>query len=871
MSGNSGSKLLASGPQRTYAGRHLTTISFPLGGIGTGSVGLSGQGGLVDWEIFNRPNVGSRFPRTFPLIWAREQGEAPVCRVLLGPAQPPFQGRGHGDPHDAGEGLPRMTACTFRGEYPFAWVDFACEKLPVKVSLEAYNPFIPGEPDDSGHPAAILRYTLTNRTQRPVRATVAWSLLNMIGSIGNAERDPSFRDVDFGFGQNVNTALDDGGVRGLLFTSEKYPEGHPRHGSMALVTPERSVTVLRRWARLGWFDALQDFWDGFGAKGGFEGCEEDTPSEEGKTDAGALGIRVNLKPGASRTVTFYLTWYFPVFEKYWGKVPCCDSPSCCGAGGRATWRNYYAGQFDDALDVAKKLRGKEKRLRETSLLFHDALFSTTAPPQVLDAVSSQMAILKTATCLRLTDGTFYGFEGCSPVSGCCEGSCTHVWNYQQALPFLFPSLERSMRSADYRYNMRDDGGMCFRLRLPLGSPPDTFHACGDGQMGGVIKTYRDWKISGDDAWLRSVWPSVKRALEYAWVQWDADRDGVMEGIQHNTYDIEFFGPNPLMGGFYLGALAAASEMAEYLGDTAAAAEYREVYGKGRAWIEEHLFNGEFYVQQYDPEKAPRYQFGAGCLADQVLGQWLAKVAGLGDVLDRKQVRRALRSIYKCNWKEDLWGHANAQRVYALQDEAGLVMCTWPHGGRPAFPFPYADEVWTGIEYQVASHLIMEGMVAQGLRIVKGARERHDGLRRNPWNEFECGNHYARAMSSYGLLTAVGGFTFDKGAGRIGFAPRLNQRDFETFWALDGAWGTYSQRVKGAKVHIELKVLHGALKVRQIDLAPELIGAREGVRLARPRVCRPGKPLVMAIALKKGRGRASSSVADASLRECDALR
>jgi uncharacterized protein (DUF608 family) len=810
------------GPQRTFSGRHLSMISFPLGGIGTGSVGLSGRGGLIDWEIFNRPNVGSSFPRTFPIVWAKEEDAEPVCRVLQGPAQPPFQHDGHGNPCSSGEGLPHMDSCTFRGECPFAWIDFKGKALPVKVSLEAYNPFIPSDPDASGYPAAVLRYTVTNKRKVPVDVTVAWSLLNMVGSIGNAERDPNAcKGIEFGLGDNVNEAVKDRTVRGLAFTSRKWAESHPRFGSMALLTPDKPVTVLTHWLREGWFTGMHDFWDTFSAKGRFADRHYDA-SPDGQSDAGALGIRAKLGPGESKVMTFYLTWHFPNFEKYWGEVPCCDSPSCKGNGTRATWRNYYAGQFRDAVDVARQLHRKEAALRAKSMQFHDALFSSTMPPAALDAVSSQMSILKTATCLRLTDGTFYGFEGCSPVSGCCEGSCTHVWNYQQTLPFLFPSLERSMRSADYTYNMRDDGGMCFRLQLPLGSEPNDFHACADGQMGGIMKTHRDWKISGDDAWLKGLWPSVKKALEYAWVQWDADRDGVMEGIQHNTYDIEFLGPNPLMAGFYLGALAAGAEMAEAVGESHAAERYRAIAKKGRAWVEKNLFNGEYYVQKYDPEQAPQFQFGKGCLSDQVLGQWIAAVSGLGDVLDKKQVRTALRSIFWHNWRKSLADHANAQRVFALNDESGLVLCSWPKGGRPAIPFPYSDEVWTGFEYQVASHLILEGMVEEGLAIVQGARDRHDGLRRNPWNEFECGNHYARAMSAYGLLLALSGFTYDMAANRIGFSPQRKGKHFRTFWALDGVWGVFNR--KGNKA--ALSVLHGSITLNGIDL-PGF--AKDGIR------------------------------------------
>ncbi len=802
---------MSPGPQRTFSGASLAMISFPLGGIGTGSVGLSGRGGLVDWEIFNRPNIGCYYPRTFPLIWAREKGKSPVCRVLQAPPLPPYQGGGGGDPHLAGEGLPHMDSCTFHGEYPFAWIDFKCRKLPVEVSLEAYNPFIPNDPEASGFPAAILRYTVTNKTEHQVDATVAWSLLNMVGSLGVAERDPNSRDIEFGYGQNENEFVERAGVRGLQFSSRKYPPGHPRSGSMALVTPQRTVTVLRYWLRAPWFTPMHDIWDMFSPTGTFQDRDY-PPSAEGQTDAGALGVRLHLKPGESKTTTFYLTWFFPIFEKYWHD---CGTSGCCGPKTpKPAWKNYYASRYKSALDVAVQLHKDEETLHARSRLFHDALFNSTLPPAVLDAVSSQMSILKTATCIRLTDGTFYAFEGCSPGAGCCEGSCTHVWNYQQALPFLFPSLERSMRAADYRYNLREDGSMCFRLQLPLGSKPNTFHACADGQMGGVMKTYRDWKISGDDGWLKGLWPSVKKSLEYAWIHWDKDCDGVMDGIQHNTYDIEFLGPNPLTAFFYLGALEAGARIAEYLGESDSARIYRETAARGRAFLESELFNGEYFVQRYDPGKAPEYQFGTGCLSDQLLGQCMASLIGLGDLIGHKRIHKALQSIFRNNWKKELKDHANMQRVYALNDEAGLVLCTWPKGGRQRVPFPYCDEIWTGFEYQVASHLFHEGFLQEGFSIVKGARDRHDGIRRNPWDEFECGHHYARAMSSYGLLLALSGFRFDLGQGMIGFEPRFRAEDFRCFWSLEGCWGTYEQvEFKHADVHLA----EGSLDVAILEI------------------------------------------------------
>jgi non-lysosomal glucosylceramidase len=261
--------------------------------------------------------------------------------------------------------------------------------------------------------------------------------------------------------------------------------------------------------------------------------------------------------------------------------------------------------------------------------------------------------------------------------------------------------------------------------------------------------------------------AAKKALVFAWIKggWDENRDGVAEGVQHNTYDVEFYGPNPLCGIWYLGALRAGEEMARAVGDSASAQEYRRLFENGKNWIDANLFNGEYYVQKVvgrrlediakgltggsgaaDP-MAPDYQMGEACLVDQLLGQYMAHVCGLGYLLDPAHVRETLKSIFKYNYRADLSEHEAVQRVYALNDDAGVLVASYPSGKRPQIPFPYFAEVWSGLEYQLAAHLLFEDMPAGALTVVEAVRQRHDGERRNPWDEPECGHHYARAMSS----------------------------------------------------------------------------------------------------------------------------
>ncbi|HIE25719.1 TPA: hypothetical protein EYP66_00350 [Candidatus Poribacteria bacterium] len=797
-------ELLASGSVRSFTGASLAQVAFPLGGIGTGAVSLGGRGDLRDWEIFNRPGIGKVLPMTFFAIRAQTPGSPGVAKVFESQILPPYTG-GHGFDRRIVPGLPRLAESEFYGEYPFAKIEFRDDDLPLKVTLEAFNPFIPLNDKDSGIPVAILRYRLKNLTGKPVAATVIGSLFNAVGYNGVGSLSGV---TDAIFGKNLNEFKREGQLVGLNMTSSKYAEDDPRFGSMALAAIGEDVTHTAHWTRAGWFDDLQIFWDDFTADGKLEPVESE-PSPDGRTDIGSFGLLTTVPSYEEVALTFALSWYFPTRLNEWNSEEEVR---------RKPLTNYYATQFSDAWDVARYTLENLERLESESRLFHDALFNSTMPPYVLDAVSSQMSTMRTNTCLRLDNGEFHGFEGCSPEQGCCPMNCTHVYNYEQAVAHLFPALERSMRRTDFLFNTLDSGHMAFRSLIPL-QPNVTwkFKPAADGQMGCIMKLYREWLRSGDIEFLREMWPHAKRALEFAWTSWDADKDGVMEGEQHNTYDIEFYGPNTMMGTFYLGALLAASKMAEALREPQKAKEYRDLYEQGRQKLDSELWNGEFYIQKYDETEAPKYQYGAGCLSDQLLGQWFAMVVGLGHLLPEEHVKQALASIFAYNFKTDLYNHQNCQRTYALSDEKGLLLCSWPKDGRPALPFVYSDEVWTGIEYQVAAHLIYEGMLLEGLSIVKSVRDRHDGIRRNPWNEFECGDHYARAMASWSVLLALSGYHYSAPEKMLQFAPRINAENFRTFWSTGSGWGVFTQKVDESGQMEQLKALYGSLILQRFGL------------------------------------------------------
>ena len=527
---------------------------------------------------------------------------------------------------------------------------------------------------------------------------------------------------------------------------------------------------------------------------------------------GSICTDFALAAGEEKEIEFVLTWYFPNRPARWVGHMFHDPDD-----GRVV-KNYYTRLFRDAWSVSDYLRGNLCRLEKATDDFRDALHQTTLPSAMLDAMASNITVLRSNTCFRLEDGTFLGWEGVFDDAGCCEGNCSHVWNYQQTLAFLFPELEREMRRVNFLLETGEDGEMTYRANAMFGYERFTkIPPAVDGQMGAIVQLYRDWKLSGDDDFLRKMWDRAVKALEYAFTKWDPDGDFVFEAEQHNTYDIEFYGNTSMTSSIFYAALKAAEEMAAYLGETERAGRYRAARETGAKRMDELLWNGEYYIQKLENDGKYQYQYYDGCLSDQVLGQELAHMAGLGYILPEEHVKQAVRSVFKHNFRPDMNGHVNVQRTYGLNGDAGLICCTWPNSEKPLIPFVYSDEVWTGIEYQVASHLICEGCFDEALTIVEAVRGRYDGVKRNPWNEVECGNHYVRSMASWGLLLAASGFGFDLTRGEISFAPKAPGEEFRCFFSTAKCWGLYHQKKDPAS---------GELK-RTIEV---LYGSAEGIRL-----------------------------------------
>lgn len=805
-----------------YTGMNLDRVAFPMGGIGAGMICLEGTGMLSHFSLRSRPDIFSEH-KVFAAICVK--GDKNIARVLEGPvpkwkilAIHPHTGQYGGPGNGLGEttyGLPRFRRASFNARFPFGTVKLEDPKMPLRIEITGWSPFTPPEPDKSSLPMVGLEYTFVNTSREKIEAVYSFNAENFMDVQGHEEL---IRKIEGGF----ILAQPPGG------SLKKYDEGY-----FAAFVDEPDAKVNAAWFRGGWFDPLTIVW-----KDIEEGkCyDKDFPHEGGPSSGATLFVPLRLAPGQAKTIALKLCWYVPYSDVRRGEEVSTSGDS----QDRTTYMPWYAEQFSDIDAVIGEWRKSYDGLRAESKRFSDCFYDTTLPSEVVEAVAANLTILKSPTVLRQTDGRLWAFEGCHDGAGCCHGSCTHVWNYAQAIPHLFPSLERTLRETEFCVCQNAEGHQNFRCPLPIREPGHDFHAASDGQLGCVMKVYRDWRISGDTEWMKKLWPRIQQSLAYCIKTWDPGHEGVLREPHHNTYDIEFWGPDVMCSSFYLGALKAAVAMGEEVGGNVSL--YRELITKGEKFVNEKLFNGEYFYQtiqteglqagsplevksfhkNYTPEalellktEGPKYQYGTGCLSDGVLGSWLAEVAGVGQVLEQRKVDSHLESIHKYNLKRDLSEHANPQRPgYAMGDDGGLLLCTWPKGGMPSLPFVYSNEVWTGIEYQVASHLILRGMVGKGLEIVRVARDRYDGRSRNPFNEYECGHWYARAMSSYALLGTYSGARYDAVEKILYLKPSI-KGDFRAFISTATGYGNVG--VRNGKAFCE--VVSGKIPYKKISYRP----------------------------------------------------
>lgn len=782
-----------------YRGRHATAIEFPVGPIGSGGIRLFGDGTRnLSW-IFNIDGEFTAFypdrregmvPDSFLALRAEPDGGRAVVRALQSTPV---------------AGFTPMRDVAFRGEFPLARYDFDDPALPVRVHEEVFSPTIPGDLENSSIPTAVTTVVVRNPSDRLVRVSLLASQQNAVGLDGRTT--PSGRTA-LGYGTNRNVVTRDASGAHLAMTGCLH--GVPLQlqvlvrcqGGLQLSLLRRSATGTASWVGA---DGLRER---FAADGTVAGPSQASSPLPLTTVDGALADTVRLGPGETVRFPMTFSWWLP-----------SSGPREFGGQGE-----FYTTRWPSAAAVDADVVRRLPALTRATGLFHDTMYDSTLPQYVLDRLTAPLGMLRSPTVFWAHNGFFGGWEG----TGCCTGMPTHVWQYAQSGPRLWPDVGRMWLDQWFRAQ-QNDGTIPYRYTVPTYST--------DGQTGVVLSAYRHLLVTGDRGWARTSWPSVAAAMDNIISRNDPDEDGLLTGDQPTTVDEGLTTTSSWLGSMYIAALRASARFADAVGDDASARRYERIAATASRRQNRVLWNGDYFAQE-PSSTSSGVAYGQATAADMLLGQWWSGQLDLGRVYAENRMRSSLRALWRHNFHEDLtgddpFGVASEWRREVEPEDAGLQMFAWPRGGRPSNEPRYVDEMWTGIQYEVAATYLQRGMLDEGLRLVRAVSDTVDGrLRRevflggcgmgdgggNPFGDGECGTFYARSMGSWSILLALQGFSYDATGARIGFAPRLTPDDHRSFFSAGTAWGTFAQRRSGGSQVDELIVRHGRLDLRRLDLA-----------------------------------------------------
>lgn len=785
-------------------------LGIPAGGIGAGTVYLGADGRLWVWDIFNvghegvvpnkahGPEEDSAGYHANKLLTERNGSNY----VAPPSGQSPWN-LDNGCTLSFADGSTReidatgFSNITCKGEYPAPTYTYADPACPVSVEMEAVSPFIPLEYDDSSLPVVYMVRHFRNNGDKPVEFSVESRLEN--GAVKLHTEHPAIR-------------------RHLRRTEAP--------GATALVGEVVSADGSR--APQGTLDRSDFGTIALAVLGEGETAPEALAKISEKQMLRVTSRAVKLAPGETKTVTFVVGWHFPHSA---GRIT-------HGNGALPDGRRWVAEKFADAGALVAHAVKNAGRLCAETRLFRDTWYGSesganrgTLPHWLLERSLWTATTLTTNGSYRLAGDRFWAWEG----TGACEGTCTHVWHYAQSPGRLFPELERDLReNTDFKAPaMRADGSIDFRGGMAGGWAID-------GQAGIVLRSWRQHCVDTSGTFLKKNWPEIKKAMRFL-ITFDAGKSGKPDGVPtdsaHNTLDANWSGTVPWFVSLYNAALVASAAMADEAGDKAFAAECRDITAQGRKAYAALFEKGAGFYQANATEKEMLpIHVGKGCHIDMALGDWWLAQTGLPAFGDREQLRASMDALFRNNFVPNMgefrrkWDKpAQRGRPYAIGDESGLVMCTWPQGGLPDkcrdfWSFGYFQECMSGFEYAAAGLMVSlaenekDPLLTEGLAVTRAVHDRYAAAKRNPYNEIECSDHYARAMASYGVFLAACGFHTHEPSGLLRFEPKFGADDFAAPFITGGAWGRFSQKQTGGKFTASVEVRHGTLRLGILELS-----------------------------------------------------
>lgn len=774
----------------------LDFIGMPVGGVTCGMLYLGGDGRLWLWDIFNKNQSGVVYKN---IKWHEKiQFNFDFVR--------PFDGANYVEPVKDVRPLAQGYAVrikladrtitkrlqaedwseiSFEATYPLATVRYSDPVVPVEISLKAYSPFIPLNEEDSSLPCTLLEFEFKNTTASSCEVSLITWLENK--SAMYSANDPQYFRVNQ---VPANESFDavTGSAHSFNWADEAFWNEHD-YGNLCLFSLNKA-TKVNTAANV---DTSDKFFDA--------DYKQRSQVAFDQPAIGSVSNSISIAAGATGALHYGVSWYFPnlVFDKL-----------------RNEGKRHYANKFKSSVEVARYVADNFDRLSSQTKLWSDTWYKeSTLPYWFLERTFLNTSTLATTTAHRFQSGRFWAWEGI----GSCPGTCSHVWQYAHAMARIFPALERDMRErVDLGVAFHDDGHIGFRGEY------DEQPAV-DGQAGRILGVYREHQMSNNSEFLKRNWPRTKQAINFLLKQ-DTNGDGMTDTQLENTLDAKWPGEIAWIVGLSIAAIKAAELMAIEMDDPAMAQVCREYVTKGKANMEQQLFNGEYFIHRPDAVKG-RTVIGSynTCHIDQVYGQSWAYQVGLGRVLDQQKTLSALRALWKYNFTTDVGPYLKEHhggRPYALPGEGGMIMNTNPknetdpYGVKDAWQVTYFHECMSGFEHQVAAHMIAEGMIDEGLVVTRAIHDRYHAAKRNPFNEVECSDHYARAMASYGTFITACGFTCHGPKGQVGFAPRIGAENFKAPFTSPEGWGTYAQTISN-KPEFSINLKYGVLNVQELNL------------------------------------------------------
>ncbi len=780
-------------PTRYFKSKNeLQYLGMPVGGINTGTLYLGGDGRLWLWDIFNDNREGID-PKE--VNWEGVTTHAAKVRsrdgsAYIAPAKnirPVDQGFAFQIKTKNASVIKKMESSDwddiiFEATYPIATITYVDKQLELEITAEIFSPFIALDEKNSGLPATIYSLKVNNKSSRNLEVNIAGWLENKT-CIGSTDTDL----------ERINTSTTKNGNE-ILLSSVKSKTSNPdlmklsNYGTMAIcsmtkgalintsVEPEVSETLFNS-------DSKKQISTGIDKK-----------------LIGSVVARLKVKSRSASSADFILSWHFPNLS--FKAIP--DTG------------HFYNTLFKSAAEVIDYVRLNYQKLYSESRLWKETFYDSTLPWWFLERTFLNISCLATTTSHRMESGRHYMWEGV----GCCPGTCTHVWQYAQASGRIFPGFEKEVRERiDLGLSLQHDGSMWYRCEADK-------RPAVDGQAGTILRFYREHQMSADDRFLKDHWSKIKMTIMFL-MSLDKNGDGMEDTPVENTLDAMWDGEISWIVGLCIAAVKAGEKMAEEMSDMEFAAKCHKYFELGKKNMEEKLFNGEYFIHSPDAEKG-RGRLGSynTCHIDQVYGQSWAHQVGLGRVLEKDKTISALKSLWKYNFTPDVGPYIKEHtggRPYALAGEGGLIMNSnpaneeKPYGDNVTWQLGYFHECMSGFEHQVASHMMAEGMIDEALVLTRMIHDRYHATKRNPFNEIECSDHYARAMASYGTFITASGFEYHGPQGYMRFAPKINAENFKAPFVSAEGWGSFSQAKQADALNAELHLKYGKLRIRTFSV------------------------------------------------------